>query len=156
MGQVAIVSAYRVEELQKWNWCAVLLNGKYYAYRAGPRSQGSPSIHMARQILGMDKSDEREADHIDNQRTLDNRDENLRIVTKYQNLLNKAVRRDSGTGVKGVRKHKIHGVDTGRFQVRIGYMGAGIHLALCDTLEEGRLIYAEASRRLHGEFGRID
>jgi hypothetical protein len=148
--QVTKVSPHRVEELEKRRWCAVLLNGKYYAYRGGPRDKGKCiSIHMARQILGMDRADKREPDHI-NLDPLDNRDENLRIATKYQNMQNKAVRCDSGTGVKGVRFHK----PSGMYQARTRYHGVEIHLGLRRTIEDAQKLYAEAIAKLHGEFAR--
>lgn len=153
-GYITMVDAAMVKELQRWNWSAVIFNGKCYAYRRIRTGRGGVLIHMARQILGMDDSDKRHADHIDGN-PLNNTIANLRPATYPQSQSNKPVRRDSGTGVKGVRVHKIHGVPTGKFQVRIKHMGAEIHLGLCSTLEEGSALYAKHARKLHGEFARI-
>lgn len=148
--KVAIVGTYRVNELQRWHWYAALLDGGWYAYR---RQEGK-GISMARQILRLDPTDKREAEHR-NGDTLDNRDENLRPSSRSQNEANKGVRRDSETGVKGVRYHKYKGKWDGRFAVRIRYFGTEIHLGMCDTLEQGSAMYEEAARILFGEFARI-
>jgi hypothetical protein len=80
-GLVAIVSAHRVEDLQRWNWHAVKKQSGWYACRNGiPGKDKERRIYMARYILGMDPSDKHEGDHR-NRRTLDNRDRNLRPAT---------------------------------------------------------------------------
>jgi hypothetical protein len=111
---------------------------------------------MARQILrlGPPDKDKREAEH-SNKNTLDNRDCSIRVATRSQNEANKGVRRDSETGVKGVRRARWGGKYTGRFSVRIRYDGEEIHLGMCDTLEEGSAMYEEAARLLFGKFSRI-
>lgn len=156
-GKVALVSPHRIVELQRWQWFATLLDGGYYAYRHGKRNGTESDVSMARRILGLGApgEDEREADHI-NKNTLDDRDENLRLATRRQNETNKGVRCDSETGVKGVRRAKWGNEYTGRFEVRIRHMGVEIHLGMCDTLEEGSLMYEKAARKLFGEFARIE
>jgi hypothetical protein len=154
-GKVALVSPYRIAELQRWQWSASLLDARYYAYRHGKRSGPESDVSMARQILGLGApgEDEREAEHI-NCNSLDNRDENLRPATRRQNETNKAVRRDNRTGIKGVRHARWGNKETGRFEARITHMGVEIHLGMTDTAEEGGRLYEEASRKLFGEFAR--
>jgi hypothetical protein len=72
--------------------------------------------------LGPPDKDKREAEH-SNKNTLDNRDCSIRVATRSQNEANKGVRRDSETGVKGVRRARWGGKYTGRFSVRIRYDG---------------------------------
>jgi hypothetical protein len=150
-GMVAKVSPHRVADLQRWNWYVVKKTGGYYAYRNGDRSRGEGKISMARYILGLDSADERESDH-KKRNTLDNRDEKLRPATHRQSQANRGVRKDSATGVKGVRRCKVNGVYVGRFQVRLVHMGVELYLGTCDTLEEGTRVRDEAARKLHGEF----
>jgi hypothetical protein len=150
-GKVATISPCKIVKLQRWLWYASLLDGGWYAYRR----QDGKGISMARQILGLGdpKKDKREAEHR-NGKTLDNRNCNLRVSSRSQNEANKGVRRDSETGVKGVRFHKYKGEWTGRYSVRIRYWGKEIFLGMCDTLEEGAAMYAEAARLLFGKFAR--
>jgi hypothetical protein len=152
-GKVALVSPHRVNELQRWQWHAALLDGGYYAYRR----QYGKGVSMARQILGLGAPDvdKREAEHA-NCDTLDDRDENLRLATRSQNEANKGVRRDSETGVKGVRRSKWGGKCTGRFEVRIRHLSIEIHVGVADSLDEGKAMYTEAARKLFGEFARIE
>jgi hypothetical protein len=58
---------------------------------------------MHRQIMGAKEG--QEIDHI-NGNGLDNRRENLRIVTRSQNLANRPAFKSSKSGYKGVRKNK--------------------------------------------------
>ena len=84
-------------------------------------------------------------DHIDMNKA-NNRLENLRAATKSQNQANTLVRRDSKSGVKGVRfdrkrnKYKalILGKQIGRF----------------DTVEEATAAYAKAAAIIFGEYHR--
>jgi hypothetical protein len=152
--KVATVEPYRVEELQQWNWCAVLLRKKYYAYRYASANGERYNIPMARQILGLDRADERVGHHISGN-TLDNRDKNLLAITNYQNLAACPAHCDSQTGVKGVYPIKIKGVPTGRFQIKIMYRGVTYDLGTCDTVEEGREIYNAAAFKFHGEIVQL-
>jgi hypothetical protein len=143
-----------VEELQQWKWCAVFLRRKYYAYRYVSVNGKRYGIPMARQILGLDRSDSRVGDHIGRKNTLDNRAVNLRPLTVYENLVNRGANCDSETGVKGVFPEKRKGVRTGRFIAKIKYKGVMYYLGVCDTLEEGRALYNAAAIRFHGEIAQ--
>lgn len=151
-GLVAIVSAHRVEDLQRWNWHAVKKQSGYYACRHGILGQDvEKHVYMARYILGMDPSDKRHADH-KNRRTLDNRDRNLRPATHRQSVVNRGVRWDSGTRVKSIRRCRVNGDFVGGYQVRLTHMGREIYLGAYDTIEEAVRVRDEAARKLHGEF----
>ena len=148
-GKVATVKPRQIVKLQRWSWYAALLDDGWYAYRR----QDGKGISMARQILGLGppEKDKREAEHRGG-KTLDNY--NIRIADRSQNEANKGVRRDSETGVKGVRYQKYKGKWTGKYVARIRYWGTEIHLGVCDTLEEGSAMYMEAARILFGKFAR--
>lgn len=90
---------------------------------------------------------EAEIDHIDRNPSND-RIANLREASSAENKRNRVVRRDSGTGVKGVRFHK----PTGRYQARIRHVGREVHIGLFDTLAEAEAAYVEMAKKLHGHF----
>lgn len=70
-------------------------------------------------------------DHIDGNR-LNNRIDNLRNVSRQENLKNIRIRSDNTTGTHGVSMFKR----TGKYTARIQYGGKGIHLGYFGTLEE--------------------
>jgi hypothetical protein len=88
-------------------------------------------------------------DHI-NGDGLDNRRQNLRVVSVAQNNLNSRVRRDSVSGVKGA----FYRSRTGRYYSRIKVAGRYVGLGSFLTAEEAADAYAKASALHHGEFGR--
>lgn len=77
----------------------------------------------------------------------DDRWGNLRLASHTENTANAQLRRDNKTGFKGVRL--FHG----RFQVRVG-AGGKHHVGTFDTLDEARLAYIAAAKRLYGDFAR--
>jgi HNH endonuclease len=89
-----------------------------------------------------------EVDHKDRNRS-NNAWENLRSATRTQNMMNVPVRPNNALGVRGIRW-------TGnRYEARIRKDGRPIVLGSRSTLEEAQKLYAEASEKAHGEFGRI-
>lgn len=83
---------YGILATRKWRLTA----GGYVYWGGG----GTGTIYMSRLLLGLEKGDKREADH-KNRNKLDNRRENLRIVTRRQNCENKT--KSKGTSqFKGV------------------------------------------------------
>lgn len=106
-GQVALVSEHRFEELNSFKWYArwdpAMMS--FYAERAISKGKGRQSkLHMHRVILGLAHGDKRHGDH-KNHDTLDNRDENLRIATRSENLCNRGACINNRSGFKGVYRH---------------------------------------------------
>lgn len=103
-----------VEDLEKaklYNWHSrlELHSGRYYAmaakrYRDKNGKACGTSVHLHRYIMGMDgKSQEFVVDHVDADKTLDNRKLNLRVTTHANNSRNrKGANRNSNTGVRNV------------------------------------------------------
>jgi hypothetical protein len=87
-------------------------------------------------------------DHI-NGDTLDNREVNLRVVTRSQNSAN-ADRPPNGTGYRGVRK-----LPSGRFQARI-HGEKGGKLGTFDAVEDAARAYDKAARERYGECARVN
>lgn len=90
-------------------------------------------------------------DHI-NHDGLDNRKANLRLVTNAENHQNQKRRSDCKSGVKGVCWDK----DSGKWRAQIRAHGVRYPLGRFDSLEDAAAAYAEASARLHGEYGRLE
>ena len=77
-----------------------------------------------------------EVDHINGNR-LDNRRENLRLVTSSQNKMNRGPRKDCKSGIKGVSWHK----QNSKWVARIKIDGKYKHLGQFETKEEAGVVY---------------
>lgn len=94
------VSAEDFDALAIYPWH---INGKNgYAIRSDAQQR---TVLMSRQILGLQRGDKREADHINRDR-LDNRRENLRAVTKAENAVNRGSNPNSTSRFRGVCWHR--------------------------------------------------
>jgi hypothetical protein len=85
-----------------------------------------------------------ETDHI-NRNRLDNRKLNLRYATREMNTRNTSVRKDSASGIKGVRYHE----KLGKWSARIHVGGQRLHLGLTKTAEEAKELYKKAVAKYH-------
>lgn len=81
-------------------------------------------------------------DHKDTN-TNNNKWDNLREASTYQNALNKSLRKDNTTGSKGVSL-----TSSGSFMVRVGQKSYGCFR----DLEEASLVAVAVRNKLHGEF----
>lgn len=88
-------------------------------------------------------------DHI-NGNPQDNRIANLRLATPSQNEWNKPAQRRNVTGRKGV----IFSKTTGKYSARISAHKKSYHLGTFATADEASAAYADAAKRLHGNFAR--
>lgn len=152
-GQFAKVSAHRYEDLMQWKWYASRSPNGFYAIRKVRQSSTrTVSILMHRHILGLQAGDGKEGDHA-NLDTLDDRDENLRVATRAQNLINRKMKRTKSPyrGAipypQGSRKKWRSVINTNGKIISLGYFV---------TPEEAAEAYAVAARQYHGEFARFD
>lgn len=144
----AIVDDADYEWLSQWRWCLLATSkGKIYATRRDVHT--NKFILMHRAIL--DAPPGMEVDHI-NGNTLDNRRENLRLVTHAQNCLNMRKKRTSKSPYKGItwNEHNQKWIAAIRINGRHTYLGSFL------TPEAAHAAYAEASRKYHGAFSRPD
>lgn len=91
----------------------------------------------------------KQIDHINGIRD-DNRWCNLREVSNQQNQFNRAVRKDSSTGIKGVYPKG------NKFRASIFFNWKEKHLGYFDTVEEAKAAYEKAALELQGDFRRKD
>ena len=89
----------------------------------------------------------KEIDHI-NGNKIDNRIENLREVTRMQNMYNKTAYKSNTSGSKNVSwKAKIN-----KWQVAISYEGKRKYLGVFEDFEFAELVATEARNKYHGEY----
>jgi len=88
-------------------------------------------------------------DHIDGN-VENNKIENLREATKAQNCRNSKMQKNNSSGVKGVYPSK-----RGRWSAKIVVNRTPKYLGTFPNLEDAANAYATASKKYHGEFGRL-
>lgn len=146
----AKVSNEDFESLGKYRWYYKHQAGGGYAARNTPYSQGVPrkTIRMHRQI--MDTPVGFETDHINGDK-LDNRRENLRIVSKSQNQWNRK-KQNGSSKYKGVYWNKTNQ----RWHVQLQVNKKKVWLGYYETEEEARKAYENGIKKFFGKFGRVE
>ena len=150
-GQVALVSPHRYEEIKAFKWFATFdrPSGHFYALRNTVNSNGKRfQLSMHRQIMGLGYGDRRQVDHIDRLHTLNNTDENLRIVERWQNARNQGLRSSNASGYKGV----FFDNNRGRWVAKIVIYGKQKHLGCFAAPETAYAAYCKAAKAYFGEF----
>jgi len=158
-GQVALVNDEDYGGLNQFKWFAVWSpNTKsFYAERHSKTVNGKRhTISMAREVLGLQKGDKRQADHI-NHDTLDNRRCNLRICTHQQNGMNRRKRRPHAgkkcssrySGVCWDKRAK-------KWRAYIRHNGKRIYLGYFTSEIEAAKAYDKKAKELFGEFANLN
>lgn len=106
---------------------------------------------MHRLILGLERGDPREGDHIHHNKT-DNRRAELRVVTKQQNKFNSLPKRTSGTKSKGVTYSKA---ERG-YIAQISKDGRYKRLGLFESEAEAAAAYNRAAVERFGEYACLN
>lgn len=150
-GKVAIVDENLFDELNKYKWHY----GLGYARRNIRLENGKRKmIFMHRAI--MDTPEGFETDHI-NGIKLDNRRENLRIVTKELNQHNSKPRKDkSNSRYKGVTFYKSKRHKTGKWTARIQVNNKRITIGYYKTEIEAAKAYNEYARSVYGDYAMLN
>jgi HNH endonuclease len=89
-----------------------------------------------------------EIDHIDCDKS-NNKIENLRLATRGENTRNIKIPRDNTSGAKGVS------FTSGKYRAKIKVNNKQIHIGSFNSMHEASQAYASASKKYHGEFGRL-
>jgi hypothetical protein len=142
-GLVALVDDCDFEWLNQWEWYAS--SGRLNSYYARRSLKEHKSVLMHREIMGVVLG--QFVDHRDHN-TLNNCRYNLRYCDLFQNAHNASIRKDSGSGFKGVGWHK----NRHKWQAHINTGGKIIYLGIYDTPEEGADAYDKAALQYFGEF----
>ncbi len=144
-GKVTIVDDDVYAEQCYHKWC---LDGTgRYANRSVGTRITHKAIFLHRLILNAQPGDI--CDHI-NGDTLDNRRENLRLVTKSQNSQNRVRQSNNTSGYKGVSWCQ------GKWQAYIKVNGKKIHLGTFSTPEEAARAYDAAAIKYFGKFAVLN
>lgn len=149
-GKYAIVDAGDYDFLNQFKWCYFNAGyaGRNQYMGGGRKNQVAKAIYMHRLVtsalVGMD------VDHI-NGNGLDNRKENLRVVTHAENLMNSKSR--GGTSkFKGV----YWNVRDNIWVARITKNYKGIHIGYFKTEIEAAMAYDQKAKELFGEIATLN
>lgn len=151
VSKFALVDDEDFEQINKFKWYF----NRGYAVRSIHMENKQKTEWMHRVVNKTPR--ELVTDHI-NGDGLDNRKENLRSCTNQQNIMNQGIPKNNVFGAKGVSlrmrryKNKIHNYIKSQIHVN----GKQIHLGYFKTVEDASRAYNEASKKYHGEYGRIN
>ena len=140
-GLVALVSDEDYEWLSQWNWSAVSTQRRNGGYAMRTDNRSGKTILMHREILNAPEGIG--VDHV-NGNGLDNRRENLRLVTVQQNRQNRSRGRNNQTGYKGVT-----------FDRKSGKWVMSIRV-LFDSAEEAAQAYDQLAGIVFGEHAKTN
>lgn len=147
--KVVLVSVLDIPRVMAFDsWCVSPHDRTFYASsKLKTDRYRSCNIYMHRLIMSF--PERLQVDHV-NRNGIDNRLENLRIVTNTQNQLNKG-RRNSKSTYKGVYE-----IRPGVFKSMISFNKKSITLGLFKTPEEAALEYNKKHRELWGHLSNQD
>lgn len=153
-GYQAIIDAADVPLVEGFNWHVLVERRRdqsvksIYAVRNFVPDEGKRrSAYMHRFLMPLPKG--LQVDHIDGD-GLNNRRANLRSATNSQNQHNQRLRYGNTSGIKGVSWMKRDR----RWKAEIRVDGRRQYLGYFTDPNEAAAAYADASAKLHGQFGR--
>lgn len=136
--------------LNQWKWTAANCptNIKYYAQRADSKRK---TVKMHRLIMNCPKGVQ--VGHI-NGDTLDNRRENLRLVSPSDNSKNRSHQKNAKFPYKGIMN--LSRCTIKKFGARITIKGKTLFLGCFSTVEEAAKAYNIAALEHFGEFAKLN
>lgn len=142
-GKYATIDTSDFEFLSKWSWC-------YSAQGYAVAFDNGKTIYMHRLLMQPTRG--MQVDHI-NTNKIDNRRENLRLVTASQNARNCSKSKNNKSGYKGVYKHH-EGKKPWKAQILAD--GKAVSIGYYETPEEAAKAYDEAAVKYFGEYARLN
>ena len=139
-GKFAIVDDEDFDRLNKYKWYF----GRGYALRCEKRKP----YQKGRGVLNY--FGDKVVDHI-NGDGLDNRKNNLRIVTRQQNRFNSKTPITSASGYKGISWRK----NRSSWSIYITVSGKTLYIGSSRNLEDAKNKYNEAAKKYVGKFARL-
>lgn len=144
--QLRIASSVKVDvESGCWNWVRYCCKSGYGQIKAFGRMWKAHRV--AYQLYVGSLSEEQELDHKCRNRKCVN-PKHLRPCVRENNCVNTCVRRDSRSGVKGVRQRS----QGGKWEARISCGKKQIYLGRFDSLDDAIRAHKSAAHKLHGDF----
>lgn len=158
-GQIALINVDDLALVAHRKWHARKGGHTYYAYYnwrpGGGRDSKTETVLLHRLIMGLTAGSPEFVDHI-NHNGLDNRRDNLRVVTPYENTQNRRPSNSNGrTGYRGVVQRSPLTAKN-PFEARIRKDGKQIHLGMFPTAIDAARAYDAARRKLHHGVGPLN
>lgn len=145
-GEISVIDRKNVDLVAGNNWSVARRKNTCYAFRSYRNNGKSTCMLLHRLIAGA--PDGCEVDHIDGD-GLNNRESNLRICSRKENLRNVGLRSSNRSGFKGVHKRS----DRNKWQAQIRDSdGKNKHLGYFDTPEEAHEAYKIACDNFHRDY----
>jgi hypothetical protein len=145
-----IISECDEQKVSKQRWqFSPKKQGTGYASGSTTRGGRQSTLFLHRFIL--DAPPGLEVDH-KNRNGLDNRRQNLRLATKKQNAQNRALNRNSVSGVHGVHWSK----NERKWKSSINVDGTRVHLGYFKDIDDAVRAYDAAARLYYGEFANLN
>ncbi|HEY7824779.1 MAG TPA: HNH endonuclease [Acidimicrobiia bacterium] len=146
-GRSAIIDAADAEEVGRYNWHVVIDGHRAYA-----RSTLGGSTLTGLHSFLMVPPDGMVVDHIDHD-GLNNRRNNLRLVTPHQNSMNQRPNRGTSSKHRGVTR-RTEG--SGGWVAQIQVDGKNNYLGYFHSERDAALAYDEAAREAFGEYAVLN
>jgi hypothetical protein len=147
-GKYTIVDDEDFEFLNQWKWC--YLKGGYVVKSIKANGNKWINIYLHRAIMGV-LCPKLQVDHI-NGNKLDNRKENLRIVTNQQNNMNKKPGLNFTSKYKGVYWNR----DKNKWRSRVNVNGKAKHIGYFTSEIEAAKAYNKKAFELYGEYAWLN
>lgn len=141
--KVTLINDIDYDFFCQWNW--YYLNSGYAVRKSGGRFN-QKLIYMHREIMNAPEG--KEVDHINGNR-LDNRRENLRIVSRQENRLNHP-KRNNKSGYTGV----VFIEEKNKYRATITYKNKTRNLGYFSSAQDAGIAYKKEAEILFGEFLR--
>jgi hypothetical protein len=140
---VSLINDCDLDLINRHNW--FVINDGHNPYACSKKN----GMHIRMHRLIVNAREGQIVDHI-NGNTLDNRRENLRIVSASQNAINRRKRSDNKSGVTGVHFSKAHN----RWFACINIDKKKQNIGLFKTMEEAVAARKEKEKEVYGDYVR--